>query len=295
LAEGKEIQATYNVIGKDYFRTLGIPLRRGREFESREEQVKPTQPVAIISQNLADQLWPGQDPLGRTLQFPSSDPQSPPRVMTVVGVVPPVQWRLFREARPASIYVPPGQDRRSDYKLLVRAAPGMNASQLVLNAREELHRLDPKIPLTAATTLIAMHRDGPEVRVARLGSLLFAAFGGLALLLSSLGIYGLKSYVVTRRTREIGIRIALGATAGKVVTMFLRESLWLAGIGLGLGMVLALAVGKLAVRYLYEVSALDAVTFVAAPMLLFGVALFAGWLPARRATRVDPMEALRYE
>ena len=162
-------------------------------------------------------------------------------------------------------------------------------------ARDELRRLDAGIPLTEIKTLAAMHRDGPNVRVIRLGSMLFGAFGGLAMLLSSLGIYGLKSYAVARRTRELGIRMALGANARNVVGLILRESAWLAGLGLGFGLLLAVAVGKLAGRYLYQVPSLDPLTFIVIPPVLLGVAVFACWLPARRASRVDPMVALRSE
>ncbi|HTH47048.1 MAG TPA: ABC transporter permease [Candidatus Limnocylindria bacterium] len=295
LAGGRALPAAYNVVGANYFRTLGIPLQRGREFERREEATNGTQSVAIISQALADQFWPGADPLGRTIQFPGSTPQASPTRMTVVGVVPTVQRRLFKEEPPAAVYVPLGQEFHPDFKLHVRVAPGVDPGPLMATARAELRRLDAGIPLTEIKTLSAMHRDGPDVRVMRLGSVLFGAFGGLAMLLSSLGIYGLKAYSVARRTREIGIRMALGANPRHVVRLILRESVWLAGLGLGIGLLLALAVGKLAANFLYRVPATDPVTFVIVPPLLLAVALFACWLPARRAARVNPMVALRAE
>ena len=295
LADGRELHATYNVVGANYFRTLGIPMQQGREFDRREEEVTDTQPVAIISHNLANQLWPGTDPIGRTIQFPSYDRKASPKVLTIVGVVPAIQWRLFKEEHPAAVYVPLGQAFHADFKLHVRLAPGVDPAQLMTTARDELRRLDAGIPLTEIKTLAAMHRDGPNVRVIRLGSMLFGAFGGLAMLLSSLGIYGLKSYAVARRTRELGIRMALGANARNVVGLILRESAWLAGLGLGFGLLLAVAVGKLAGRYLYQVPSLDPLTFIVIPPVLLGVAVFACWLPARRASRVDPMVALRSE
>ena len=295
LSGGKQLPAAYNVVGANYFRTLGITLQRGREFERREEEANSAQPVAIISQALAELFWSGADPLGRTIQFPSSDPKTSPKLMTVVGVVPTVQRRLFKEEPPAAVYVPLGQEFHPDFKLHVRVASGVDPTPLMATARAELHRLDAGIPLTEIKTLSAMHRDGPDVRVMRLGSVLVGAFGGLAMLLSSLGIYGLKSYAVARRTREIGIRMALGANPRKVVALILRESVWLAGLGLGLGLLLALAVGKLAANFLYHVPATDPITFIIVPPLLLAVALFACWLPARRAARVNPMVALRSE
>ena len=291
LAEGKELYAIYNVVGSDYFRTLGLPLQRGREFERLEAEDTHSPPVAIISQNLADQLWPGQDPLGRSIQFPG-----PFRtVMTVVGVVPVIPWQVFKKEIRPQIYVPLGQDFPTSLKLHVRVAPGVNPAKLMTAVREEVRRLDPQIPLTEVKTLMALHRDGPTVRVARLGSVLFGAFGGLAMLLSLLGIYGLKAYAIARRTREIGIRMALGADRHDVMAMILRESARLATLGLGLGLLLAVAVGKLAGSFLYHVPAMDTLTFSVVPLLLLVVTLVACAVPARRAAKVDPMEALRYE
>ena len=295
ITGGRKLAAAYNVVGADYFRTMGISLLRGREFERREEQTNGAQPVAIISQALAEQFWPGADPLGRTIQFPSYDAKTSPKLLTVVGVVPTVQRRLFKEEPHAAVYIPLGQEFHADFKLQVRVAPGVDPAQLMTTARAELHRLDAGIPLTEIKTLVAMHHDGPDVRVMRLGAVLFGAFGGLALLLSSVGIYGLKSYAVARRTREIGIRMALGANPRNVVGLILRESIRLAGLGLGLGVLLALAVGKLAANFLYHLPATDPVTFGIVPPLLLAVALLACWLPARRAARVNPMVALRSE
>jgi ABC-type antimicrobial peptide transport system permease subunit len=215
--------------------------------------------------------------------------------MTVVGVVPAIHWQLFEKERPAEIYVPLGQDFQPDLKLHVRVAPGVNPAHLMTAARDTLRQLDPRIPVTEIKTLAVFHRDGPSVRIARLGSMLFGAFGGLALLLSLIGIYGMKAYAVARRTREIGIRMALGATARDVVAMILRETVWLAGLGLGLGLVLALAVGKLAGGYLYQVPAMDPLTYAAIPPLLLATVLLACVIPARRAVKLDPIKALRYE
>jgi predicted permease len=295
LADGRELHPIYNVVGAEYFRTLGIPVLRGREFERREDEPANTRPVAILSQNLADQLWPGADAVGRTIQFPARGNDTSPTLLTVVGVVPAIQWRLFEEDPPPTVYVPLGQDFHPDFKIHVRVAPGADAARLMATVREDLHRLDPGAPLTEIKTLAAMHRDGPNVRVAQLGSMLFGAFGVLAMLLSSVGIYGLKAYAVARRTREIGIRMALGANGRDVVAMILRESAWLTGFGIGFGLLLAVAMGKLTARFLYHVPSLDPFTFTLIPPLLLCVALVACWLPARRATRVNPMLALRAE
>ena len=295
LADGRELNPIYNVVGVDYFRTLGIPVLRGREFERREEEATNNPPVAILSRNLADKLWPGQNAVGRMIQFPARGKGASPTVLTVVGIVPAIQWRLFEEDRPPTVYVPIGQDFHPDFKIHVRVARGADPIRLMATVREDLRRLDPGVPLTEVKTLEAMHRDGPNVRVARLGSMLFGAFGVLAMLLSSLGIYGLKAYAVARRTREIGIRMALGANARDVVAMILRESAWLTGLGTGFGLLLAVALGKVTARFLYHVPSLDPVTFTLIPPMLLCVALLACWFPARRATRVNPVLALRAE
>ncbi len=255
----------------------------------------PAPPVAIISQNLADQLWPGEDPLGRSIQFPSPGRGASATVMTVVGVVPAIHWKLFDQQLPAEVYVPLGQDFPASLKLHVRVAPGIDPAGLMTAAREELRRLDPQIPLTEVKTLMVLHRDGPFVRVAHLGSVLFGTFGGLAMLLSLLGIYALKAYAIARRTREIGIRMALGANRRDVVAMILRETAWLATLGLCLGLALALVVGKLAVGFLYHVPAMDPLSYCTIPPLLLATVLLACVVPARRAAKLDPMQALRYE
>ena len=294
FAEGRVRLAYYNVVGADYFHTLGIPLRRGRDFERREAADAHGQRVVIISQNFADQLWPGQDAIGRSIQFPGDVRGTPPTLVTVVGITPDINWDILNKQPQFWFYLPLGQEFQADLKLHVRVVPGIDPASLMAAARNELRRLDQRIVPKEVKTLAAVHRDGP-VRIFQLGSMLFGAFGALAMLLSFLGIYGLKAYSVARRTREIGIRMALGANGRDVVAMILRESAGLAGLGLCLGLLLALAVGKLTARFLYQVPALDPVTFVVIPPLMLGVALAACILPARRASKIDPMEALRRE
>ncbi len=294
LAEGKPAQATFNVVGKDYFRTLGIPLQQGRDFEQREVETTNAPRVAVISRTLADQLWPGQESLGRTVQFPSN-PGTKPEAMTVVGVVPAIHWGLFYKGPRAQIYVPLGQANETDLKIHVRVAPGANAAAVMTAAREQLRRLDPEVPLTEVKTLEMLHQDGPWMRIIRMGSLLFGAFGALAIFLSLLGVYGLEAYAMARRTREIGIRMALGALRSQVMGMILRESLWLVLFGLVLGIPCALAVAKFAAPYLYNVPTLDVLTLAAVSFGLIAVVILVCWFPARRATRINPTEALRHE
>jgi predicted permease len=296
LKEGKDLLVTYNVVGLDYFRTLGVPLLEGRHFERLEVESTNVPPVAIVTQNLAAELWPGQDPLGRSIQFGDwGEPKRAPQVMTVVGVVPAVDWDIFEKKRPTGIYVPLGQQFLADPRLHVRLAPGVDPTPVMLAARKELYRMDSRVPVVEVKTLRALHRDGMSVRIVRLGAILFGAFGILSTLLCCVGVYGLKSYVVAQRTREIGIRLAVGATPNGVLGMVLAESAWFSALGLGLGFLLAVAIGRVTCQFLYQVGGFDPLTYALAPPLLLIMVVLASWIPARRATKIDPMKALRYE
>jgi putative ABC transport system permease protein len=159
--------------------------------------------------------------------------------------------------------------------------------------RHALREIDPEIPLVEMKPMKMMHEEGMSVRMTKIGAMLFGAFGVVAILLSFLGVYGLKAYSVARRTREIGIRLALGATARDVVRMIIGEGARITVIGLAIGFIFAIAVGKIVGKFLYGVTGSDPVTFTLIPIALAIVALIACWLPARRATRVNPMTALR--
>lgn len=278
---------TYNIVGAHYFRTLGIPLLRGREFESREVENTNAPPVVIISQKLADRFWPGQDPLGRSIQGS--------RTAEVVGVVPDVAWSLFDKERPPELYEPIGERVVNLWRLHVRVVHSASVQAVMAASLKELRALAPRIPITEARTLVAMQRNSPLVLVVRMGGILFGVFGAVAMALSFLGVYGLKAYAIARRRREIGIRMALGARTREVLTMLLRESVWLAGWGLGLGLLLSVGMGLVTSRFLYQVSAFDPLSFTVIPILLLIVELFACSVPALAAARVDPMKALRHE
>lgn len=281
--------ANYNVIGMNYFQTLGVRVLRGREFNRDEVESSNAPPCVIVNQKLADRFWPGQDVIGQTLQIPKGN-------ATVIGVVANVDWSLFEEQQPPEFYEPTAGDFGGTvWNLHVRVAQGFSADKLIAACHEALRRFDDRIPVPQIQTLTAMQRTNPRVVLMQLGGLLFGLFGAVAVFLSFLGIYGLKAYEVTRRTREIGIRMALGATAGNVLNMVLRGSAGLALWGIGFGLLLSVAVGHFASRFLYRVLPFDPLTFCLVPTALLGVVLFACFIPARRAAKVDPMEALRYE
>jgi predicted permease len=305
-AQGKAIPANYNVIGPDYFRALGVGLRDGREFRSTEFTSADAPRVAIVNSLLAEKLWPGETALGRVIQFAGASAADNPgtsgfapldarpgQTFEVVGVVPSFKVDLLRRGDHPIVFVPYGQHYSAKMNLHVRAAQGVNVGELIREVREEARRLDPALLTLEAKSLRFHLETSMAARFLRMGAMSFATFGGVALLLSLIGVYGVGAYLVARRTQEIGVRMALGADRHAVLRLFLREGAILTGAGLAIGLALAAVVGWLMRGILFEVSPFDPLVYGSASALLACAALIACWLPARRATRVDPMEALR--
>jgi len=288
----KSVPAGFNVIWTDYFKTLGLPLLKGRDFTRLEAASSSASRVAIIDEPLAEQLWPGLNPLGRQLKFSEG-----PQVMEVVGVVAGVRNDLNDKAPQPHVYVPFGQDYRPGVTCHVRyAGSGREADAAMLKAvRDTIRSVDPRLPVISVQTMRNFHDEGLFLWFVKTAARLFGIFGALALFLAVVGVYGVNSYVVARRTREIGIRMALGATAPDVLWMVLREGLSMTGLGVGIGLLLALAIGLLLRSIVYGANAIDPLAFTVAPLCLALAATVACYLPARRATRVQPMAALRHE
>ncbi|MBL8204758.1 MAG: ABC transporter permease [Blastocatellia bacterium] len=307
-AQGKALPANYNVIGADYFRTLGITLLQGREFRSGEFTDAAAPQVAIISASLAEKLWPGESAMGRTIQFAGgSDADNrgtggyipvgarPQELFEVVGIVPPFKDELLRQDDSPKVFLPYAQHYFSEAYLNVRALPGANVDGLIRVVREEVHRLDPTLPMLAAKSMRFHFTTSVGMWLLRMGAILFAIFGSVALLLSLIGVYGVNAFMVARRTREIGIRMALGADRRNILRLLLREGVLLTSLGLGFGLVLAGFVAWAMRGILFSVSPFDPLVFGAAIAVLAAAALLACYLPARRATKVDPLIALRQE
>jgi predicted permease len=285
------IGSTLTIVGADYFETLRLPVLRGRAFTTAEEHVESGPPVAVIDEPLARQLFGDEDPLGQRIQLQ----RARDRQIEVVGVVAGVRHDLFDKAPGPHIYLPFGQYYRGSMHLHVRVAgEGAAAEAAMLGTiRQQVRAAAPDVPLINLRTL-QQHRDGSiQLWAVNTGARLFSVFGGVALLLAVIGVYGVKSYVVSRRTREIGIRMALGANSSDVLWLVLRESFALTAVGLSLGLLIAWGVAKALSGMLYEVSALDPVVFGVAPLVLAAAATAASYLPARRATRIVPIRALR--
>ncbi len=302
-AAGRAFTATWNSVGADYFKTVGLPLLRGRAFTAAEAMHQTSPRVAIIDEVLARKLWPNEDALGQQIQFAEKESvevkagsatKSP---IEIVGIVPATRNSLFENDSSGSLYLPFAGGFQSNVFFHVKFAPnaGRDVSATADLIRRTMHRIDGAVPILSLKTF-AQHLDANiELWIVRAGATLFSVFGGLALVLATVGIYGLKAYSVTRRTREIGIRMALGAQRGTVQWMILREGAVMLASGVLVGLLLAAVTGKLISGMLYNVGALDPLAFTIAPLVLAVTALFATWLPARRATHITPMAALRTE
>jgi predicted permease len=294
LSTDKEIEASLDVIGADYFETLGLRVLRGRGFTMAEEQRDSPAPGALIDAQLASRLFGDAEPIGRPVRM-RLRPGDEPVVYTVVGIAPPLRHDLFESPPQPHLYVAYGSRFNTMMTVHVRTAPGTSEMAILPTVRRELQALDPQLAILWARTM-TMHRDASiSAWSVRAAAALFSAFGALALLLAAIGIYGLRAYDVSRRTREIAIRMALGATMADVERLVMREGARTTAVGLAIGLALALGLGKLLSGLLYRVSPFDPPVLIAAAVVLSTTATLACYFPDRRATRVVPLEALRSE
>jgi putative ABC transport system permease protein len=290
------VDCSYNVVSGNYFQTLQIPLERGRAF-SAQDATGAGQRVAILDQAAAEKLWPGGDAVGRSVRIGSGGGNEPAIDAQVVGVAANVQEGVTGKQWPPHIYVPFGQAYQSDMQIHIRTAPLAPESEarLLQTVRGEIRAVDPNLPILALKTM-RTHLDASfDLWIVRTGARIFMIFGSVALLLAAIGLYGVRAYNVAQRTREIGIRMALGASSSDAVRMMLREGLALMGVGAAIGLLLSVAVGKALSTLLYRVPSFDLVVLLGAPVILAAVSLIACYVPARRAALLDPMVALRDE
>ena len=289
----------YRCVAGHYFKSLGIRLLKGRLLDEHDQSNSAFS--VLVNETLARQYWPGQDPIGKSVVLAPPENLIPANLLppgfhvqkfTVVGVVADVHYRSLEAAPEPLVYA---SIQQHDYSLspsfVVRATGDPDA--LVTSVRNVLAQTDKSLPMANIAGMGEIIAD--SVAAPRLQAVLLGFFGGLALLLSAIGIYGVMSYSVSQRTSEIGVRMALGARRADILAMVGRQGLRLTAIGLAAGLVLAFTVTRLMAKVLFGVSPTDPVTFIAIIVLLAAVALVACYVPARRATQVDPMIALRYE
>ena len=293
-------EPAYRIIGADYFKSLGLQMRRGREFSETEEASPGTPRVAIIDDVLARRLFPNQEPIGEWIRFTPRDGSpygAENEPMQIVGIAPAMKEEMIDQDQDSHVYVPFGPNYRAAMNMHVRTTSGDAAamSGMLETLRRELRAVDTRLPVLELTTFQQFHDRSLELWGIRAGGRMLMAFGLLALGLATAGVYGVKSYLVSRRTREIGIRMALGARPADVLGMVMRESAGLTLAGLAVGLPLALLIGRLLGAILYDVSGADPLVFVTAPLLLATASMAASYIPARRATRVNPLSALRAE
>ena len=280
--------AEYTIVSPGYFSAVGTPLLRGRDF--LESDTSDSRPVTIISSAMAKKYWPAEDPLGK--QVGPASTRYP--VSTIVGIAADVRHLSVREDPGPEMYVLYNQKPwpsllTMQFALRTKADP----ASVTASARNAIYSIDPNLPIAKVATLEALLDT--SMTQSRFTMLLLGAFGTLALVLASVGTYGVISYAVAQRTREFGIRLALGAQPANVFGMILGQSIRFVLYGIFLGLGVAVVITRVMASLLYGVQPTDPLTFVAVPMVLIGVALVACYFPARRAMRVDPMIALRYE
>jgi predicted permease len=305
--EGRPLQGSdlyhgdeqWRSISPEYFKAFGIPLLRGRVFTERDSG--GTAPVALVNDAFAKKLWPNADPIGQRITIGKGlGPEFEDPTREIVGIVGNVRENGLDQDPPPVIYVPGAQvtdgltrlgNSLIPAKWIVRTS-GISAS-LSSSIQQEFLAVDSQLPVARVRTMEAVL--GSSIQQQNFNMLLLSIFGGIALVLAAIGIYGLMSYSVEQGTRDIGVRLALGAERGAILRMVIARGMTLAGIGLAAGLAAAFGASRLLARMLYGVKPTDPASYLVVAAALGTIALLACYLPARRATRVDPMVALRTE
>jgi len=274
--------AVVTTVDVDYFKVLGFGMTRGRDFTSDDTDTGMA--VAIVNDRMAERYWPNQDPIGRTFRFDSDL-----TVRHVVGIVKTIKYQTLGEAPQPAVYLPFRQNYADGLVLYVRSSG--EPARAIGTVQREVHAMDPHVPLENVSSVDALIDQ--SLWMMRIAAGLLAVFGALAIALASVGLYGLIAYSVNQRRRELSVRMALGADRGAVLRLVVREGMTLVAIGIAVGVGLSLAISRALASLLLGIGATDAVSFATAAVLLTSVALFGTYLPARRASRFDPLVALR--
>jgi predicted permease len=283
--EDPTIPIDLNIVGPGYFSVMGIPILRGRDFDERDTR-EGAQPVLVINETMARRFWPGEDPIGQLIQIGADGPFT-----EIIGVARDIKYYSLGEEPRPYVYQSFAQSYSGFSALHIRSAG--DPSALVGAVRRQIAALDPVVPVRAITTFAELRRAPllPQRALAAVTTI----FGAVALVLTAVGLYGLVSYSVTQRTREIGLRMALGARPSGITGMVIKQGMVLTAIGVGAGLAGSLATTRFLAGFLFGVAPTDPITFAAISSVMAGIALLACYLPASRAMKIDPMVALRFD
>src|SRR5438309_1034574 len=296
-APDPSVNSLFTAITPGYYEALGIQLLRGRDFTQQECENKDARRVAIIDEEMAKKLFPNEDPIGQHLRYTQPPKDGSPNDMEIVGVVSRHRHSVDNDSLVCRLFVPLAQAYSGQTFLHVRlnTQDRHAVAAFIPTLRQALRQIDPDLPLLQITPFLDLMERSPNLWIVKLGATLFGAFGAIALMLAVVGVYGVKAYAVACRTREIGIRMALGAHRRHVFALIMRQGAMQTALAVGAGLLLSLAAGRVLAKILYDVSLTDPLALVTATLMLASAALLACFFPANRATRVNPMTALRTE
>jgi predicted permease len=289
--------ALYTATTPGYFDALGVKLLRGRDFTQEECENKDARRVAMIDEEMAKKLFPNEDAIGQHVRYTQPPKDGSPNDMEIVGVVSKHVHSVAGDTIIARLFVPLAQGYSGQIYMHVRLNTQDRHAVVAMmpTLRQTLREIDPDLPLLQMTPYVDLMEKSPNLWIVKLGAMLFGAFGSIALLLAVVGVYGVKAYAVACRTREIGIRMALGAHRRDVFALIMRQGAMQTALAVGVGLLLSLAAGRILARILYEVSPTDPLALISASLMLATAALLACFFPASRASRLNPMTALRTE
>jgi putative ABC transport system permease protein len=296
-APDPSINSLYTAITPGYSEALGIKLLRGRDFTQNECENKDSRRVAIIDEETAKKLFPNEDPIGQHIRYSQPPKDGSPNDMEIVGIVSKHRHDIQNDSVTCRLFVPWAQGYSGQTYLHVRLNTQDRRAVVTLipTLRHILREIDPDLPLLQMTPYVDLIDRSPNLWIVKLGATLFGVFGAIALALAVVGVYGVKAYAVACRTREIGIRMALGAHRRDVFALIMRQGAMQTALAVGVGLLLSLAAGRVLAKVLYQVSPTDPLALISASLMLATAVLLACFFPASRATRVNPMTALRTE
>ena len=296
-APDPSVNALYTAITTGYFDALGVKLLRGRDFTQAECEQKDARRVAIIDEELAKKLFPNEEAVGQHIRYTQAPRDGGPNDLEIVGLVSRHLHAIQSDNLVTRVFVPLAQGYNGQTYLHVRlnTQDRQKVVAMIPTLRQALREIDPDLPLLQIMPFVDLMERSPNLWIVKLGAMLFGAFGCIALLLAVVGVYGVKAYAVACRTREIGIRMALGAHRKDVFALIMRQGALQTALAIAVGLLLSLAAGRVLSQILYGVSPTDPFALITSSLILAAAALLACFLPARRATHVNPITALRTE